>query len=241
MIAPARSALLAVVILLSASSARAYEVTPMIYDLNPTGKEATTVIRAHNTNASPITIELVAEKRMFDENGAETRAPADNDFVLFPPQAVVQPGVSQALRVQYVGPTDLAKSVMYTITVKQIPIKMPAETARGVQFVFNFSTVANVVPRGAKPQIDTVSLVPAGDTLRLTIRNSGNRYANLALSSVALEGTGFSTIIKDDAWRKALGASWILPDGTRVISLPKPPGSSAAALHAKVNFVDVTL
>lgn len=219
--------------------AHAYQVAPMIYDMKPSGKAASAVIRVNNTNASPITIEVVSERRLFDEKGAESRQPADKDFILFPPQGVVQPGATQAVRVQYVGPQQLDKSVTYTITVKQVPVKLPNDGKSGVQFVFNFSTVANIVPDGAKAQVEMVSLMTEGKKLKLTLRNAGNKYANLALSNVALTGAGFNMTIKDDDWRKALGSSWILPGGTRVVELPKPDKAPAEGLSAKFNLVEV--
>lgn len=219
--------------------AHAYQVAPMIYDMKPSGKAASAVIRVNNTNASPITIEVVSERRLFDEKGAKSRQPADKDFILFPPQGVVQPGATQAVRVQYVGPQQLDKSVTYTITVKQVPVKLPNDGKSGVQFVFNFSTVANIVPDGAKAQVEMVSLMTEGKKLKLTLRNAGNKYANLALSNVALTGAGFNMTIKDDDWRKALGSSWILPGGTRVVELPKPDKAPAEGLSAKFNLVEV--
>jgi fimbrial chaperone protein len=219
-------------------AAQAYQVTPMVYDMKPSGQAASAVIRVNNTNASPITIEVVAERRLFDENGVESRQPADKEFVLFPPQGVVQPGATQAVRIQYVGPQQLDKSATYTITVKQVPVNLPNDGKSGVQFVFNFSTVANIVPDGAKPQIETVSLTPDGKKLKLTLRNAGNKYANLALSNVALNGPGFNAVIKDEAWRKALGASWILPGATRVVELAKPDKAPAGGLTAKFNLVE---
>ena len=222
-------------------TALAYQVTPMIYDMAPAGKNAASVIRITNTQAQPITVEIQAEKRLFDEAGKESREPADEKFVLFPPQAIVQPGATQAVRVQYVGPQTLDKSETYTVTVRQVPVQLPNDGKTGVQFVFNFSTVANIVPPGAKAQIsastEALPLSPDGKTLRLTVRNTGSKYANLSRSSVELSGGSFRTVIKDDDWRKALGSSWILPGGTRVIDLPKP-AKSPAQLTAAFRFVE---
>lgn len=220
-----------------ASLAHAYQVSPMIYDMAPTGKGAQAVIRVANTNASPITIELQAEKRLFDEKGKESREAADKDFVLFPPQAVIPAGATQAVRIQYVGPQALEKSVTYTVTVKQVPVKLPSDGKSGVQFVFNFSTLANIVPPGAKAQVETVALEPNGKTLKLTLTNKGNKYANLSQSNVDLEGGAFKLTIKGDDWKKALGVGWILPGGTRVIELPKPD-KAPAQLSAKFNLVE---
>ena len=57
---------------------------------------------------------------------------------------------------------------------------------------------------------------------------------------MTLQGGPYSATVKDDAWRKALGASWILPGGTRVIDLPTPADAPIAGLSAKFNLVDVT-
>ena len=232
-----RSIAVAAALLAIPATALAYQVSPMIYDMAPSGAKAAHVIRINNTQAQPITVELVAEQRMFDEAGKETRAPADDKFVLFPPQAIVQPGATQAVRVQYVGPQQLDKSETYTVTVKQIPVQLPKDGKTGVQFVFNFSTVANIVPAGAKPVIETASVTPSGKTVKLTLKNSGNRYANLSTSTVELSGGSFKTVIKDDAWRKALGSSWILPGGTRVIEIPKPD-KAPATLAAKFTLIE---
>lgn len=233
-----RQACAALVIAAAApAAALAYQVSPMIYDLQPSGTGAAQVVRVENTNDSPITIEVVAEKRFFDEAGVERREPADADFVLFPPQAVVAAGSSQAIRVQYVGTPTLTASATYTVTVKQVPVQLPASGSSGVQFVFNFSTVANIVPPGAKAQI-AAAAAPASGGVALTLRNDGNKYANLGLSSVTLSNGGFTRTIDGEDWRKALGTSWILPGATRVIAVPVAGAPSGGAWTAQFNLVE---
>ena len=82
-------------------SAEAYQVAPMVYDMAPSGNTATTVIRITNTQDQPITVEMQAEQRLFDEAGKESRKPADDRFVLFPPQAIVQPGATAFTRIPW--------------------------------------------------------------------------------------------------------------------------------------------
>lgn len=234
---PFRSVAAALVLSASlAVPAMAYQVSPMIYDLQPSGSGAAQIIRVENTNDAPITIELVSEKRFFDEKGVERREPAPADFVLFPPQAIVPAGGTQAIRVQYVGPPSLAASATYTVTVKQVPVQLPEGGASGVQFVFNFSTVANIVPPGAKAAI-AAAVAPSGNGLALTLRNDGNKYANLGLSKVTVTSGGFSKTYEGEEWRKALGTSWILPGGTRVIQLP-PPGGGGGNWTAAFTLVE---
>jgi fimbrial chaperone protein len=219
-----RGAGAAALLALCASLAGAYQVAPMIYDLAPSGANAATTIRVKNDGDKPITIELVTEKRDFDVQGKETRTPADDDFVLFPPQAVVAAGKTQAVRVQYVGAPDIAKSVMYSVMVKQVPVKLPNTGPSGVQFVFNFGTVANVVPRDAKATVEVVSVEPANNGYQLRLRNSGNKYANLSVGRIMLGGGAADIAFAGDPWRKALGPSWLLPGHDRLINIPSQPG-----------------
>ena len=223
------ASLAALSLLFSALPAKAYQVSPMIYDLKVSGSGASTMIRVQNDEGKPITIEVVAERRDFDENGKETRTPADSEFVLFPPQAVIAAGKTQAVRVQYVGAAKLDKSAMYVITIKQVPVELPASGPSGVQFVFNFGTVANVVPDGAKADIQIASVTPAANGgLQLRVRNNGNKYANLAVGGVALTSGGQTVPISGDVWRNALGSSWLLPGRERLITLPAQGALSGA-------------
>ena len=218
--------------------AHAYQVSPMIYDMKPAGQQAAAVLRVENTNDKAITIELVAEKRSFDIDGKESRTPADADFVLFPPQAVIAPGATQAVRVQYVGPPTPTQSVMYTVTVKQVPVELPANGPSGVQFVFNFSTLANIVPEGAKARVEVVSLTNTDKGYVLRLHNAGNRYANLALSRVTLSGSGYSRKVEGEEWRKTLGASWLLPGSDRNIVIAAADGASKPGLTAAFELIE---
>ena len=215
----ARSAAIAFLIL-GATIASAYQVSPMIYDLTPSGRGATAVLRVQNDSPRPITIEMTVEKRNFDEQGNESRTPAEDDFIIFPPQAVIAANTTQAIRVQYAGPQNLERSVMYVVTVKQIPVTLPANGPSGVQFVFNFGTVANVVPPGARANVEVVSLTPTATGYALRVRNIGNKYANLSLSRVTLTSGAQSVVLEGEGWRRALGTSWLLPGNERIINLP---------------------
>lgn len=207
--------------------AGAYQVAPMIYDLKPSGSEAATIIRVRNDGDKPLTIELDAERRSFDENGVEKRTPADDDFVLFPLQAIVQPGKTQAVRVQYVGKADLTRSETYLVTVRQVPVSLADRKESGVQMVFNFSTMATIVPEGAKPDVQLVSATREGKDMVLRLRNSGTRYANIGAAKVTVGGQA----VKDEDWRKALRTVWLLPGMDRVVRIPDAPATGEASFE----------
>lgn len=220
---------------LGSAPARAYQVSPMIFELEPSGRNASAMLYIENTAALPLTVEVTVERRVFDEQGAEARTPAPEDFVLFPPQAVVPAGGTQAIRVQYNGPATLASSVMYTVTVRQLPVNLPLTEGNGVRFVFNFSAVVNVVPPASRARIVVQAVEPL-DTERLALRiaNEGDRYANLAEAQVTLSAPGFERALTREEWREALGVSWLLPGAARSLTMPSfgAPGPVAVAVRA---------
>lgn len=208
--------------------AAAYQVAPMVYELAPSGPEAGTVLRVENTGASPITIEIVAERRRYDEDGREQRTPADEDFAIFPPQAVVAPGTTQSVRVRYVGDPVPPHSLTYALMVRQLPVALAANGSNGVQFVFNFATVAHVVPRGAIADVRITEAARRGDTLNISFRNQGTKYGRLDQAGLKISGPGgYAFTLSRDDLRDRHGLTWILPESTRIASIKLPPDAPA--------------
>ncbi len=223
-----RAIFLCALVVVSAWVARAeaYEVTPMIYELTPSGRGAAINLQVSNTAAAPLAVELQAELRSFDARGQESRAPADADFVLFPPQAIILPGKTQAVRVHYVGDAALARTNMYVITVRQVPIALQSAES-GVQFLFNFSTLALVSPAQARANVVVAGIEQDAETLRLTLENTGDRYANLARASLTLAAGQARHTLTGEEWQRLIGTTWLLPGAQRVVELPRPEASSA--------------
>ena len=75
--------------------ADAYELTPMSIELEEAGRNSTGTFRIHNTNDAPLTIELSAVRRLLENGYYNTTEAADDDFLLMPPQAYIEPGQFQ--------------------------------------------------------------------------------------------------------------------------------------------------
>lgn len=206
--------------------AEAHRVYPMSYELAPAGSGAATVLRVDNTTDRPLTLEMTVEKRVWDERGNETRTPADEDFLILPPQMIVEPGKTQAIRVQYVGATDLDQTAMYVVGVNQVPVADP-NAGTGVQFVINFGTAAYVVPNGAKTELKVVS-VGAGSQpgqMEVVLENSGARYAPLGSTTWTFtNGAGQKMELSGDPLRETLVASVVPSGGRRIFTVPASEG-----------------
>ena len=159
----------------------------MLYDLTPTGETSSQVLRLENNLTRPITIETIIYRREIPPDGTEKRTVADDDFLVFPPQAVIQPNATQSFRVRYVGEPAFDKTRMYIVSFNQLPVS--SAEAPSLQFVVNFGTAAYVSPVGVRPEISVAATTAAADgkTLAVTVNNSGRKHASLALAKSTAE------------------------------------------------------
>lgn len=73
--------------------------------------------------------------------------PSDERFQVFPPQALVPPGQSQAVRLQYIGNPSPPVSEAYVLNISQVPVVPPG--ASGITVVYRFGVAIYVNPKGA--------------------------------------------------------------------------------------------
>ena len=145
-------AVLAALAAVFASPAWSMTVQPVVIDLSVSGRGMSQVITVENTFATPLPVELRVEELMFDETGVKSTGKPSEDLLIFPPQALIQPGQTQTFRIQYVGDPDLKASKHYYVTVAQLPVKLP-EGQSAIQILYNFQVLVSVSPAGAKPAL----------------------------------------------------------------------------------------
>ncbi|SKB70750.1 Pili and flagellar-assembly chaperone, PapD N-terminal domain [Sphingopyxis flava] len=188
------------------ANAQSLAVEPLFIETQP-GQSA--AIRVRNSSSVRQTVEVSIAERVADEAGEVARVPADDDFILFPPQSVIEPNSVQVFRAQSINPT-LDRSKSYYITVRQLPVDLTMDPVAGgaqLQVVFAFDVAMHTVPRGAAsnavissatPTTTTMSAVAIDDPARspdpavrakepridvpgveIVLRNDGNKYLYL--------------------------------------------------------------
>jgi len=131
------------------SPAHALNVQPLALDMVAIGANSRGTIQIVNDSAKPLPVDVSFKKLDIGPDGKTTELPAKDEFLIFPPQAVVPPGATQSFRIQWAGAPDIKKSETYMVSVNQLPIKMkPGES--GVQMVFTFGVIVNVAPVGGQ-------------------------------------------------------------------------------------------
>lgn len=197
-----------------AAHAQSLAVEPLFIETQP-GQSA--AVRVRNSSSVRQTVEVSISERVTNEAGEVVRIPADDDFILFPPQGVIAPNSVQVFRAQPINPsTDRSRS--YYLTVRQIPVDLEMSTSGGAQLqvVFAFDVAMHTVPKGAEakpsivsaaPTTASVSSVALDDPARspdpavrskepridvpgveVTLRNDGNKYLYLHHYEYLVEG-----------------------------------------------------
>lgn len=136
--------------------ALAMTVQPVVIDLQTSGRAMSQVITVENTFTTPLPVELTVQELKLTTDGVQLTGVDPGDLLVFPPQAMIQPGQTQTFRIQYVGDPDLAASKHYYVTVAQLPVELP-EGQSAIQILYNFQVLVSIAPTGAKPAISIAS------------------------------------------------------------------------------------
>lgn len=218
-------------------------VQPVVIDLTAIGSGMSRVVTVENTFATRLPVELRVEELAF-ENGQLVNTHKDpGDLLVFPPQALIEPGQTQSFRVQYVGDPDLAQSKHYYVTVAQLPVKL-AEGQSAIQILYNFQVLVSVTPANARSAITIVSA--AVETNRegkpvpaVTVSNGSNAHGYLSrgrLKIAQFNDAGeqvFSRSISGPEMLQIVGFGLVGANTTRTIQIPVELPNAGGRVDAK--------
>jgi fimbrial chaperone protein len=211
-------------------SATAMTVQPVVIDLTTLGQGMSQVVTVENTFANPLPVEIRVEGLDFDANGAKGNGKDDNNLLVFPQQALIQPGQKQAFRVQWVGDPALMRSQHYFVTIAQLPVQLP-DSQSAIQILYNFQMLASVAANGKVPALrvlsaQTVAGADNKQTVTMEVENSADTYGYLSqgrLTVVAKDATGKDVLrrtLDASEIQQTIGFGLIGPGQRRRVALP---------------------
>ncbi len=224
-----------------AGQAKAMSVTPIQVEMTSTGGAGKAQVTVNNDSAEPLPVEVGIEKLALDEKGDRKLSQAGDDFLVFPPQALVPPGASQVFRLQWVGEPAIAKSESYLMSVNQVPVKLPAGKS-AVQIVMSFGVVVNVAPPQGSPSLNLVTTGIEADKKSgkrfptVTVENSSNVHALLPQSTIALSGDGWSQTMSSTELAEKVGIGLVQPGMKRRFVLPVELPPEVKSVQASLDF-----
>ncbi|WP_379922499.1 molecular chaperone [Erythrobacter sp. R86502] len=237
--------------MLQGTAAHPYDVRPIVIQLAPEGAGSTQSVIITNNHQEPIAIEVRAFHRIQNPDGSEKREPEDNDLIITPPQLVIAPGSSQAVRVRWVGDPNPPRELAFRLITEQLPINLATEKrdnfTANVSVNYRYETALYVTPRNAVPQarIERAAPVMGEDgmqMLELDIVSEGTRRASLDKPTVVVtpEGGGSSVTLEGEAVSK-LNQLVTLVGSRRTVRIPWPENVNVGPVQAELRAQYIVL
>ena len=227
--------------------ALAMRVSPMVVEMETRGTNATARIEVQNINPGNLAFETRVFRMEIDAEGTITETPADEDFLMFPPQGILPAGGRQVVRLQWLGAAEPDTSQAYYVSVEQLPVQLEPGAADAigaqVQVLYNMRALVVVAPPGAKPDVKAtvveptffrppplpgaVEEPPMVEGLAITLTNEGRRHAMMAnftwqLVGTDTEGNFLRVDISPDELNRAIGTGYVPAQGSRIFRVAVP-------------------
>ncbi|MFK8032494.1 MAG: molecular chaperone [Gammaproteobacteria bacterium] len=161
------------------ASAQAFEVQPMRHSLFPSEGKIAGLVNVKNTRSKALPLEVIVQERVYDDEGNFTIVDAEEDFIVFPAQALVQPNEDQAFRFQYVGDPAIEQDSAYTLLVREVAVQSD-EGFTGLQYVYAFGVAVYVEDQDRLSRITIGAIERDGDSLKVQIENNSDSFARLS-------------------------------------------------------------
>lgn len=153
-----------VVTVLAAGAAWAMRVSPMVSEISTVGAGASARIEVQNISSSPLPYETSITRVVFNLDGTITETPADDDFLVFPPQGIAAPGARQIIRAQWIGDPATVSSIAYYMEIRQLPVDFDARAdvvgSAAVQVVYHMKTLIIVAPPNTESLVEVMAAEP---------------------------------------------------------------------------------
>lgn len=235
----ARMLVCAAAVVLAAASAQAMSVRPIQIEMLSVGGTRPQ-FSVDNDSKEPLPVEIVIQKLTLDENGGRKLSKANDKFLVFPPQALIQPGSTQVFRLQWVGEPQIAQSESYMLSVNQIPVKLPAGKS-AVQIVMSFGVVVNVAPPAGLPALKLVGTGTTTDKSgkrfpTITVENTSKTHALLPQAIIKLSGGSWAYTMSASEISQKVGIGLVQPGAKRKFTLPVDLPAGVSSVQATMDF-----
>jgi len=229
----ASRALTALILLVASVQAFAFNFTPIDVTLRPAGSGATQTFSVENPSPSPVAIEITMHSRAMSLDGEDILESADDLFIVYPSQLILQPGARQSVRVQWTGPAALDEERAFRLIAEELPIDLGGEEEEGAGLDLLVRYVASlyVQPQGTEARVSLDTEID-DESIALMIRNEGTMRAVLRSEDYAIYADG-EPVELNSVQLDALGAVNVLAGHTRRLPIPDSSNLVDAVLEVQ--------
>ena len=216
-------------------------VEPLVIDVVTTGKGSSQSFKVGNDGAAPLPVEIRISRMEIGSQGELGFEPAEEDFIVYPPQANIPKGGAQIFRLQWIGNPTVKASRTYRFSVSQVPVKLPKEIS-GIQINMSFGVIVSVSPpeSSATILVTGVTLSDGKDgkrTAALKVKNTGVRHAYLRNAAINLSGGGgWSMKLSPYEVEQKVGLEIVQPGKERRFLLPIEVPGNVSDITASIDY-----
>jgi fimbrial chaperone protein len=234
--------LLPALLFLALPAAQAFKLVPIRMEFAPAGRGANQAFRLENESSNTVAVQLSMLTRQMDLDGKETNAPAEDDFLVYPPQVLLKPNQVQTLRVKWLGTPKPEKELAYRILAEELPVNREKDTQNGgkINFLIRYLGAVYIVPKGAKADVVLESAMPRTDAagkrqIELIFNNLGTAHSILSDLRLKIQAGGKTVELGPEALKNVAGEN-ILAGQKRRFSLPWPEGLPDGPLQVTFDY-----
>ena len=234
--------LLSALFFLTIPAAHAFKLVPIRMEFEPAGRGANQAFRLENDSSNSVPVQISMLTRQMDLDGMETNAPAEDDFLVYPPQVLLKPKQVQTVRVKWLGNPKPQKELAYRILAEQLPVDLDKEKPSGskINLLVRYLGAVYIVPKGAKADVVLESAVPKNNSeskrgIELVLHNQGTAHAILSDLRLKIQAGGKTIELGAEALPKMAGEN-LLAGQKRRFALPWPEGLPDEPLRVSFDF-----
>lgn len=154
--------------------ANALQMEPLSLVLKPAGAGANQIFSIINESNRPIAVQFSMTTRQ-QQGNQEVRVPADDQFMIYPPQTIIPPQTAQKVRVQWLGDSNLQQEQAFRLIAEQVHVALDKEPT-GVTMLMKLVGALYVQPSKTQSNVRVDAIRPVGDKLSVTVANTGTRH-----------------------------------------------------------------
>lgn len=236
-----------VLALVRVNPAMAFQFTPMSQVFAPSGTNATRSYEVVNDEDDRIAVEVTVVERHMNLDGEENYQPAEDDFLIYPAQMILEPGATQVVRVSWLGDPEPAQELAFRLVAEQLPINLvdpsqpePVRPVGQVQVLLRYMGSLFVRPAGVQADVHIESAMPQSNALgatdlAVTFANRGSASASLRDLSLSLTAQGQTVTLSPDQLKGITGTT-VLPGQSRRYLFPWPANLLQGPVTADFNY-----
>ncbi len=239
------SHLLLILGLWAASAHAAFDMSPIVVKMTPSGPGATTAITLTNGDDNKTPVQISIYKRDPDENGKEKYTDKDNgeNFQIFPTQVILNPKEKRTIRITYVGDPKIKKELAYRIIAEEFPInvsdpnRVKNKAVASIAIATKYVGSLYVTPNGAKPDLKieaSLSKEGKNNEMVIVMENRGTQHTILRTPKFKITAKDKEFEMPQDLAKK-IGTNNILAGKSRKFVIPWPSNVPAGPVKVSVD------